>query len=108
MDEFWGAAGRCERVNDSRSVTRGLRRGQAYVLTINGEPLADVIPIKRRRAVSTAEVLAIFANAPVLDLRADLDIVIDQELPSDPLEGTGLCGTKKACSTPISSRPFPG
>lgn len=79
-------------VNDSASVTQGLRRGQAYVLTIDGEPLADVIPIKRRRAVRTAEVLAIFTNAPVLDvagLRADLDAGIDNELPSDPLEGTG-------------------
>ncbi|TKK86383.1 hypothetical protein FDA94_21370 [Herbidospora galbida] len=63
------------------------------MLTINGEPLADVVPIKRRRAVPTGEVLAIFAGAPALDvdeLRADLDAGIDQELPHDPLEGTGL------------------
>lgn len=80
-------------VSDSGNVTRGLRRGQRYVLTINGEPLADVVPIKRRRAVPASEVLAIFAGAPVLDvdeLRADLDAGIDQELPHDPLEGTGL------------------
>ncbi|MEU8177461.1 hypothetical protein AB0C14_31700 [Microbispora hainanensis] len=80
-------------VSDSGSITRGLRQGQQYVLTINGEPLAEVIPIKRRRAVPTAEVRAVFATAPVLDvdeLRADLDAAIDQELPADPLEGTGL------------------
>ncbi len=80
-------------VSDSGSVTRGLRRGQRYVLTINGEPLADVVPIKRRRAVPMTEVLAIFAGAPALDvdeLRADLDAGIDQGLPDDPLEGTGL------------------
>lgn len=80
-------------VNDSGSVIRGLRQGRSYVLTLNGEPLAEVVPIKRRRAVPTAEALAIFATAPVLDfdeLRADLDAGIDQELPADPLEATGL------------------
>ncbi|NAS24386.1 hypothetical protein GT755_22190 [Herbidospora sp. NEAU-GS84] len=62
-------------------------------MTINGEPLADVGPITRRRAVPVGEALAIFAGAGALDvdeLRADLDADIDQELSHDPLEGTGL------------------
>ncbi|WP_433599860.1 hypothetical protein ACQPXH_30345 [Nocardia sp. CA-135953] len=37
-------------VNESGDVTRGLREGR-YVLTINGEPLAEVTPIRRRRFV---------------------------------------------------------
>jgi antitoxin (DNA-binding transcriptional repressor) of toxin-antitoxin stability system len=79
-------------VANSGAVTRGLRQGHAYTLTLNGEPLAKMIPIRRRRAIPREEVLAIFATAPVIDideLRADLDEVVGQDL-RDPYEGTGL------------------
>ena len=79
-------------VADSGSVTRGLRQGHAYTLTLNGEPLARMIPIRRRQAVPKDEVLAIFATAPVLDveeLRSDLDASVAQDL-RDPYEGTAL------------------
>lgn len=79
-------------VADSGSVTRGLRQGHAYTLTLNGEPLAKMIPIRRRQAVPKDEVLAIFATAPVIDveeLRSDLDAAVTQDL-RDPYEGTGL------------------
>jgi antitoxin (DNA-binding transcriptional repressor) of toxin-antitoxin stability system len=79
-------------VADSGSVTRGLRQGHAYTLTLNGEPLARMIPIRRRQAVPKEEVLAIFATAPVLDvedLRSDLDASVAQDL-RDPYEGTAL------------------
>jgi antitoxin (DNA-binding transcriptional repressor) of toxin-antitoxin stability system len=79
-------------VADSGAVTRGLRQGRTYTLTLNGEPLAKMIPIRRRRAVPKEEVLAIFATAPVVDadeLRADLDEAVSQG-PRDPFEGTGL------------------
>lgn len=79
-------------VADSGSVTRGLRRGHAYTLTLNGEPLARMVPIRRRRAVPREEVLAVFATAPVIDvdeLHAGLDETVGQEL-RDPFEGTGL------------------
>jgi antitoxin (DNA-binding transcriptional repressor) of toxin-antitoxin stability system len=79
-------------VADSGTVTRGLRQGHAYTLTLNGEPLARMIPIRRRQAVPTDEVFAIFASAPVVDadeLRADLDEAFDQDV-RDPYEGTGL------------------
>ncbi|MFI7143607.1 hypothetical protein ACIBO2_01750 [Nonomuraea sp. NPDC050022] len=79
-------------VNDSGSITRGLREGKRYILTINGEPLAEVKPIKRRRFVPTAEAQAVFATAPAIDwdeVRADLDTMIDDEL-GDPFGGTGL------------------
>jgi antitoxin (DNA-binding transcriptional repressor) of toxin-antitoxin stability system len=78
-------------VADSGAVTRGLRQGHAYTLTLNGEPLAKMIPIRRRKAVPKDEVLAIFAAAPVVDvdeLRFDLDAVVAQDL-RDPYEGTG-------------------
>lgn len=79
-------------VADSGSITRGLRQGRTYTLTLNGEPLARMVPIRRRRAVPKEEVLAIFATAPVIDvdeLRADVDEVVGQEL-RDPYEGSGL------------------
>jgi antitoxin (DNA-binding transcriptional repressor) of toxin-antitoxin stability system len=79
-------------VADSGAVTRGLRQGRTYTLTLNGEPLAKMIPIRRRRAVPKEEVLAIFTTAPVLDvdeLRADMDETVGQDL-GDPYEGTGL------------------
>jgi antitoxin (DNA-binding transcriptional repressor) of toxin-antitoxin stability system len=79
-------------VADSGAVTRGLRQGRTYTLTLNGEPLAKMIPIRRRRAVPKEEVLAIFATAPVVDsdeLRADLDEAVSQDL-GDPYKGTGL------------------
>lgn len=77
-------------VADSGSVTRGLREGRTYVLTLNGEPLATVVPVGRRQAVPKAEVLALFATAPVIDvagLRADLDGAVTQEI-HDPYQGT--------------------
>jgi antitoxin (DNA-binding transcriptional repressor) of toxin-antitoxin stability system len=78
--------------NDSGSVTRGLRQGRSYILTLNGQPLAEVKPIRRRRFVPKAEALAVFASSPPLDydeLRADLDTALDYEL-RDPFEGTDL------------------
>ncbi|HWF81252.1 MAG TPA: hypothetical protein VN695_11770 [Streptosporangiaceae bacterium] len=77
-------------VADSGAVTRGLRLGRAYVLTLNGEPLARMIPIRRRQAVPKDEVLAIFATAPAIDvdeLRSDLDASVSQDL-ADPYDGT--------------------
>lgn len=79
-------------VADSGSVTRGLRQGRVYTLTLNGEPLAKMTPIRRRQAVPREEVLAIFATAPAIDvddLRADLDEGVGQD-PRDPYEGTSL------------------
>jgi antitoxin (DNA-binding transcriptional repressor) of toxin-antitoxin stability system len=78
-------------VADSGAVTRGLRQGRAYTLTLNGEPLAKMIPIRRRRAIPKEEVLAIFAAAPIIDadeLRADLEDSVSEDL-HDPYEGTG-------------------
>lgn len=78
-------------VADSGSVTRGLRQGRTYTLTLNGEPLARMIPIMRRQAVPKQEALAIFATAPVIDaaeLRVDLDAAIAQDL-RDPYQATG-------------------
>ena len=70
-------------VADPSFVARGLRQGRAYILTLNGEPLAKMTPIRRRRAVPREQVLAVFATAPAIDvneLRADLDETVGQDL----------------------------
>lgn len=59
---------------------------------VNGEPLAEMIPIRRRRAVPKEEVLAIMATAPMVDadeLRAELEDAVGEDL-RDPYEGTAL------------------
>jgi antitoxin (DNA-binding transcriptional repressor) of toxin-antitoxin stability system len=79
-------------VADSGSVTRGLRQGRTYTLTLNGQPLAKIVPIRQRQAMPKEEVLAIFRTAPAVDaddLRADLDEIVGQDL-ADPYEGTDL------------------
>jgi antitoxin (DNA-binding transcriptional repressor) of toxin-antitoxin stability system len=79
-------------VAHSGSITRGLREGRTYTLTLNGEPLAKMVPIRRRRAVPREEVLSIFATAAALDvdeLRADLDDAVSQDV-HHPYEGAGL------------------
>ena len=79
-------------VADSGAVTRGLRQGRAYTLTLNGEPLARMIPIHQHQTIPKEEVLAIFATAPIIDageLRADLEDSVSEDL-RDPYEGTGL------------------
>jgi antitoxin (DNA-binding transcriptional repressor) of toxin-antitoxin stability system len=70
-------------VADCGSVTRGLRQGRAYTLTLNGEPRARVIPIRRRQGVPTDEVFAIFRTASVIDadeLRAVLNDAVGQDV----------------------------
>jgi antitoxin (DNA-binding transcriptional repressor) of toxin-antitoxin stability system len=79
-------------VADSGSVTRGLRQGRSYTLTLNGQPLARIVPVRQRLAVPKDEVLAEFTSAPVVDvaeLRVDLDEAASQNI-RNPYEGTGL------------------
>lgn len=76
-------------VADSGSVTRGLRQGRSYTLTLNGQPLARIVPVRQRLAVPRDEVLTQFAAAPVIDpaeLRADVDEAVSQGI-RDPFAG---------------------
>jgi prevent-host-death family protein len=70
--------------NESGAIMRGVERGESFVVTRNGTPIGQLIPLRRKTFVSRAEVLATFASAPVLDaerFRADLDSALDQDLP---------------------------
>jgi antitoxin (DNA-binding transcriptional repressor) of toxin-antitoxin stability system len=63
---------------------RGLDRGEAYLITRNGVPVGELVPVTRRRFVAAKALAAAFAGAPAVDLqrlRADLDQQVDQAAP---------------------------
>jgi antitoxin (DNA-binding transcriptional repressor) of toxin-antitoxin stability system len=61
---------------------RALDRGESFVVTRNGVPVGELVPMRRRRFVPADSALAAFAGAALLDpagFRADLDSVLDQD-----------------------------
>jgi prevent-host-death family protein len=71
--------------NDSGEIMRALDRGASFVVTRNGVPVGELIPVRSHRFVATEEVLEVFQTAPTIDgerFRADLDRWVDQDLPS--------------------------
>jgi antitoxin (DNA-binding transcriptional repressor) of toxin-antitoxin stability system len=69
--------------NDSGDIMRGLDRGEHYVVTRNGVPVGELMPLRRHRFVRAESAVAEFAKAPNIDLvrlRADLDRVSSQDL----------------------------
>lgn len=68
--------------NDSGEVMRALDSGESFVVTRNGVPVGELTPLRRRRFVSRAAVLAGFAPAAPIDsgrFRADVDAVAVQD-----------------------------
>jgi len=69
--------------NDNAKVIEAVTAGETFVVTRNGEPVAELRPLQagRRRFISREE-LAVLASANVrIDrdrFRADVDDVIDQ------------------------------
>jgi len=67
--------------NESGEIMRGLDRGESFIVTRNGTPVGELIPLRRRRFVSSEVATALFAEAPTVDggrLRRDLDRILDQ------------------------------
>ena len=57
--------------------------GESFIVTRNGMPIGELIPLRRHRAVSREQFAAVSANAPVVDavrFRADADEAIDSTL----------------------------
>jgi len=48
--------------SDSDEFMRALDRGESFVVTRNGVPVAELIPLRRRRFVSAEVVMAAFAG----------------------------------------------
>lgn len=67
--------------NNSGEIMRRLDEGEDFVVTRNGVPVGQLIPLRDKRFVSAERVVDIFRNAPVVDyerFRADVDAGIDQ------------------------------
>jgi prevent-host-death family protein len=69
--------------NDSGEVMRALDKGERFVVTRNGVPVGELIPLPRRRFVAVKAALAACTGAPRIDpkqFRADVDAFIDQRV----------------------------
>ncbi|XVV02192.1 type II toxin-antitoxin system Phd/YefM family antitoxin [Actinosynnema sp. CA-248983] len=69
--------------NDSGAILRAVAGGETIVVTSNGAPVAQLVPLRRRTFVPRAELAHAAGHAPVVDFerfRADLDDVVDQGL----------------------------
>ncbi len=67
--------------NESGRIMRALDKGQAFVVTRNGVPVGELLPLRQRVFVPSDLVLAAFAGAPRIArtrFRKDVDVVIDQ------------------------------
>jgi prevent-host-death family protein len=70
--------------NDSGRVLREVRAGQSYVITVDGVPVADLVPhsrAARRTAVPRDDVLRAFAELlPSSGLRDESNEVVDDSI----------------------------
>jgi prevent-host-death family protein len=69
--------------NESGEIMRGLDEGASYVVTRNGVPVGELVPLRRYRFVRVETVKADFDGAPGVDflrLRSDLDLQASQDL----------------------------
>ena len=82
--------------NDNAAVRRRVAQGESFVVTVNGRPVADVVPHRRDtgrfRFVPVAEVAEAVATEPVRDPTAWqtnialADEVFGMDEPTDPFE----------------------
>ncbi|MCA1707944.1 MAG: type II toxin-antitoxin system prevent-host-death family antitoxin [Actinobacteria bacterium] len=67
--------------NQSGEVMRALDRGESFMVTRNGVPVGELMPLRHQQFVPAEAAVAVFAGAPAIDFdafRGDLDKVIDQ------------------------------
>ncbi len=68
--------------NESGEIMRGLDRGESYIVTRNGVPVGELMPVRRRVFVLAAALLSALAGAPPIDrarFRKDIDALIDED-----------------------------
>ena len=68
--------------NESGRIMRALDKGKAFIVTRNGVPVGELIPLRQRVFVPTEAALAAFARAPRVGpgrFRKDVDALIDQD-----------------------------
>ena len=65
--------------NQSGEIMRGVDEGKSFVVTRNGVPVGELLPLRRHRFVAAETAVAMFRAAPPVDyegFRADLDTVV--------------------------------
>lgn len=68
--------------NDSGRIMRALDRGESFLVTRNGVPVGELVPVRPRIFVAADTVVAAFRHAPRMAfrrLRKDLDAVVTQD-----------------------------
>lgn len=68
--------------NESGRIMRGLDKGRTFVVTRNGVPVGELIPLRQRLFVPAEAVLDAFAGAPPISarrFRSDVDRLMDQD-----------------------------
>jgi antitoxin (DNA-binding transcriptional repressor) of toxin-antitoxin stability system len=68
--------------NDSGRIMRALDKGRAFIVTRNGVPVGELVPLRQRVFVPAEAVLAAFSRAPRVAarrFRRDVDTAIDQD-----------------------------
>lgn len=61
---------------------RGLDDGEAFVVTRNGVPVGELVPLRRHRFIAAEAAVEMFRGAPAVDyhrFRQDLDAVAGQD-----------------------------
>lgn len=74
--------------NKSAEIMNAVESGESFVVTRNGTPVGELVPIRRRRWVSREEFAAMSVHAPDLNLerfRADQDSTVDSGI-HDPYD----------------------
>ena len=65
--------------NESGEIMRGLDRGESFIVTRNGVPVGELMPVRRRMFVRAGLLIAALAGAPSIDaarFRRDVDTLI--------------------------------
>lgn len=71
--------------NENAAIIEAVSQGNSFIVTRNGEPVAEIVPIRKRRPhyVRREDLAAMVGLGPRLDAaawRADLDGAVDQDL----------------------------
>jgi len=62
--------------NESGKIMRALDQGESFVVTRNGVPIGELIPLRQRQFVLANAAVSVFAAAP--RFQADVDTLLDQ------------------------------
>jgi antitoxin (DNA-binding transcriptional repressor) of toxin-antitoxin stability system len=68
--------------NDSGRIMRALDKGRSFVVTRNGVPVGELVPLRQRTFVPAEAAVAAFARAPRVEFkrfRKDVDALVDQD-----------------------------